>query len=237
MSDSQSDIAAGYAVLQQEIEPLLFLVRNSDLQRDAISKAQKFLNRVERARIGAIAEANEVEANSYLGLGAAIAAMMSEMEVYLLIKQDQPEAAWGKLIEAQEGVRAAARASKALTNLDRKFEFLRELETALFPPQIFASAGLIVHEQMCSICQADYEACNHIAGRAYMGRFCSLVIKKATADHVSIVDDPADRRCRVISVGVTNGKRNRMTWVVTPDPAPILDSGDSSGERNTTPLA
>ena len=47
-----------------------------------------------------------------------------------------------------------------------------------------------------------------------MGRFCRIVITKAKIDHVSLVDSPKDKRCRVLLVGVEGGMRNQMTWLI-----------------------
>lgn len=216
MSFTADDIDGGYLELQQQFEQMLFLARDKGLQKEAISQIEGFLKRVERGRLAAIVASREAEANSYLGLSMALRAVIRELEVYILLKEDQPEAAWNKLIDAQDMIKAAGRATKALTNLQGKYDRLRELETAFFPPQSFVSAGLIVHEQHCSICQDDYEKCDHIEGRAYMGRFCSLILQKVTADHIAFVDDPFDRRCRVTTMSVKGGRRNKMTGIATP---------------------
>lgn len=51
----------------------------------------------------------------------------------------------------------------------------------------------------------------------YLGRFCSIRLRDVSADHFAIVEDPADRRCRLTTRGVPGrGTRNLMTWVVTP---------------------
>lgn len=207
-------LVAGYDALRADIDPLLFLVRNKQLQIDGVARTEKFLLRVEHARIEAIQRQNEHEANSFLGLGMVVRALSSELSVYLLIKEDKPEEAWIKLIDAQEMIRAAGRAHPGFSNLSNKLTYLRELETALFPPQQFVSAGLIVHEQHCSICEVEYDKCDHIQGLAYMGRFCRVIFKKVTADHIAFVESPADRRCRVTSIAAPGGKRNRMTWVL-----------------------
>ncbi|NML91551.1 hypothetical protein HHL26_21165 [Sphingobium sp. TB-6] len=90
------------------------------------------------------------------------------------------------------------------------------MEKWFFPPQVFMSAGLIVKRQECSLCGDDYEKCDHIAGRPYMGRLCAVVLKEVTPDHVALVEAPANRRCRITAFSVPGGRRNRMTWVVTP---------------------
>ena len=39
-----------------------------------------------------------------------------------------------------------------------------------------------------------------------------IIVEDLEADHVALVDIPADKRCRVISFETKEGYRNRMTW-------------------------
>ena len=225
MSANPYQIEAGYAALLVEIEPLLFLARDSGLQQAGIGRVEAFLKKVEFSRITAIQAQEERNANALLGLAMVVAALGSELNVYLLLKSDQPEAAWNNLIDAQEQTLAAGRATDALTNLQAKFEHLRTLEDHLFPPQTFVSSGLIAGRQLCSICRADYAACDHLVGRAYMGRFCSLSLEDIRLDHIALVEQPADRRCRVVTMKVDGVTRNKMTWL--PAPAGADKKGNS----------
>ena len=169
------------------------------------------------ARLTAIMAGSERAANDLLGLAAIGNSLACELEVYVLLKDGASETAWIRLIDAQDAIVAASRASCSFSNLDAKFERLREMEKWLFPPQSFTSAGMIAGRQDCSICRDDYSKCNHIAGRPYMGRFCNVELKNIRPDHVALVEAPYDRRCRVTSFSVTGGSRNKMTWVFTPD--------------------
>lgn len=203
--------------LAEEVRPLLYVARNSGLQQQAGSAVAKLIERMHRARLQAILARDEATANAMLGLAAAARALAAELAVYVFLKQDEPEKAWNCLIEAQEGIAAAMRADGRLRSLAGKAGQLRELEDRLFPPQTFTSAGLLARRQDCSICDADYDRCEHIAGRPYMGRFCSVRLREMSADHLAIVENPADRRCRLTKQGVPGvGTRNLMTWVVTP---------------------
>ena len=42
--------------------------------------------------------------------------------------------------------------------------------------------------------------CDHLRGRAYMGKECLRCIKQAKLLEVSLVDNPANKRCRIISL-------------------------------------
>ena len=75
-----------------------------------------------------------------------------------------------------------------------------------------------------------------------MGQFCRVVITKAKVDHVSLVDSPKDKRCRVTLVGVDGGMRNQMTWLIgqaDSDDAPteaIETKGRMSPDEDTRQL-
>jgi len=65
----------------------------------------------------------------------------------------------------------------------------------------------------CGICGSDYEDCGHVSGRAYMGRLCCRIVRQfASLDHVAIVEEPADKRCRVTHFSEGDKRRNKMTW-------------------------
>ena len=92
---------------------------------------------------------------------------------------------------------------------------LEPLEGLLFPPQIFMSAGVVIKSSKCSICDALYEDCEHFKGKVYMGRFCARMITDvAEIKEVSVVEDPADKRARVLVIGDGTTERDYMTWRV-----------------------
>ena len=49
-----------------------------------------------------------------------------------------------------------------------------------------------------------------------MGKLCTVTLIPSKVDHVAIVNNPANKRCRIVSVGAEGGMRNRMTWRVEP---------------------
>jgi hypothetical protein len=240
------DIVTAYNALLEEVEPLLFIVRDSGLQREGIEQIDAFVTRADQARLGAIAAQDAERANLLLGFRSAARSLSAELNMYLLLKQDRPEEARAALIGAQSELGAAARAHPSF-RFEPKARHLRAMESHFFPPQVFMSAGMIVREQECSICRDDYEKCDHIVGRPYVGRFCTIVLKKVSLDHIALVEDPADRLCRVISFKVPGGTRNRMTWVVTADDettgekgpmqAIVATAGDSSSDVETEPAS
>ena len=90
---------------------------------------------------------------------------------------------------------------------------LGSLEQCVFPPQLFLSAGARVDSFRCSVCGRNYDECEeHIAGQAYNGELCRLLTEgPLRADHIALVPNPEDKRCRVTDMAVDGFLRNAMT--------------------------
>jgi hypothetical protein len=170
------------------------------------------LRQIASEKAAAVGSSDEDYANLLLGCECVARSLFAELQMWLLLKQEDPDAAWDQLIEAQGQALWAVRAHEGFKHLEHHHEKLQVIERVVFPPQVFLSAGLIVERQECSICQADYEDCEHIVGRPYMGEFCWRIARNVQADHVSFVEQPADKRCRVLAFEDEGGRRNRMTW-------------------------
>ena len=65
---------------------------------------------------------------------------------------------------------------------------------------------------------ADLQArrIEHVAGRAYMGRFCARVISDVEPYEISLVDDPADKRARIVAISDGEETRDFLSWRATP---------------------
>ena len=197
-----------------EVEPLLILTRDSGLQAGAVDELKSYYTTLETYRSQAEAQRAEHAANILLGFKSVVSGLAEELNLFRLLKSEEPDRAWDALVRAQAGFDAALRAHHSFDYLRPKAERLRELERYLFPPLRFLSAGMIVRRQECSICEADYAACDHLAGRPYCGRFCYIVLKEVEPNHVALVEEPANRHCRIVSFSTPEGRRNVMTWLV-----------------------
>lgn len=219
MTQCQKEYLDAFNEALQELCTYRFITRNSDLQRQACANLEKMLRFVSEEKAKAISEGDEKFANVLLGCQALVSGCLAEVTMYVLLKEDKPDAAWSELIKAQDAFEAALRADEGFgEDVARQLYRLYEIERVIFPPQSFLSTGWIVKEEICSICGSEYEDCDHIKGRPYMGKFCCVRIRPHEVDHVAIVDRPASKHCRITHVKVSSGRENRLSLLVGPEP-------------------
>lgn len=214
MTEKFSERIEEFDELVHEALVLLSIARDSDLQRATITKLSECLATLGASKQEAIAQKNEDRANLVLGMECLAKALLAELSMWLLLKAEKPELAWENLVKAQGETSHAIRAHQTFADLENHAKHLDAIEKVVFPPQIFLSAGLIVAKQICSICGQDYEDCPHLVGLPYWGEFCFRRLESVVADHVAIVNDPANKLCRMTHFSVEGGRRNRMTWRV-----------------------
>ena len=195
-------------------ERLLWATRDSELQREAVHTIFGLQAEAVDLKEQAINNRNENVANLLLGYECVFEALTAELEMWILIKTGDPDAAWDRLVSAQMSLANAIRAHEAFSHLGPKCHQLEAVERIVFPPQVFVSTGMIVRRQECSICGREYEDCDHIVTEPHLGKFCTIIVRDFEPDHVAIVDNPADKRCRVLQVPTEQGMRNKMTWCI-----------------------
>ena len=118
----------------------------------------------------------------------------------LLVSNKYSES-WSTLQDVQSQLRVIYRFTEEprlplLGHIERQ---CGELEK-LYPYRVFFSSGIMIEEVECSICGKPIDSfeCEHIAGELYRGRRAYGIVKKVEQlDHVSIVTNPADKRCTV----------------------------------------
>ncbi|HEY6349661.1 MAG TPA: hypothetical protein VI636_09650 [Candidatus Angelobacter sp.] len=215
MNDPVTSFIIKFNKIIAECEIFTFITRDSALQRDACRQLQDLLAAVEAEKKYARTSGKEDYANVLLGCECVASGLVSEINMWLLLKDGRPDEAWGALVDAQSRFLSATKADEGFAHLDQKVDRLKAIEQLIFPPQVFLSSGMIVKSQICSICEGEYEDCVHVKGRPYMGEFCTVRLIPSAVDHVAMVDKPANKRCRVFSFSDAGGQRNRMTWMVT----------------------
>lgn len=181
-----------------------------ETSRDALNKIRERVYPIlkESQRSG-----YEDTSNRLRALLCQLGALIAELEMYLHLKDDNMSAAWDSLISAQDGTLWAMRAHPVFREgLKEHAARLDATERILFPRQVFFSTGMIVKSSECSICGKEYRDCEHVKGRIYNGEFCTRCIKDCELKEVSVVEDPADKRCRAHSFGEENEMRDTLTW-------------------------
>jgi hypothetical protein len=212
MNEKWSERVENFNATVHDSEILLSVARDSDLQRSAVAQLSDLSIKLKNCKQEAIADENEDRANVILGMECVAEAIKAELSMWLLLKEEMPEKAWDNLIAAQTATSGAIRAHRQFAHLENHAERLDAIEKLVFPPQIFLSVGMIVRKEICTICNSDYDACAHVVGMPYWGVFCSRRLENIELDHVSIVENPANKLCRVTRFSVEGGTRNRMTW-------------------------
>jgi hypothetical protein len=213
---SVDKLLAQFDTVAEEVQTLTFLARAAELQEAALGVADQFLETLRAHKAAFVSAGDEPAANQSLAMELALQAVRAELSMWLRLKRDDPDGAWDDLVTAQDTLSAAAAVRRQigvdtgrLDNLGRKLVLI---EQYLFPPQMFNSIGGIVTKRECSICGSDYDSCNHIRGRAYMGQLCRTIIREYKVREMSIVMDPADKRCRITHFSDQGKLRNKMTW-------------------------
>jgi len=191
--------------------------------------SEAFAEDLANAKQIAVSEQDEPTANELLWLELALATITSQLRMCIALKEDAAEAAWDHLVDAQAACSSAIRLQNQIggpapiDHLENHHSWLLEIETVIFPPQSFMSIGGTVSQRECSICGRSYAACDHVRGRAYMGRLCHTIISMMEVVEVSLVTSPANKRARVTHFSEGSMRRNKMTWRLedTPDPPAI----------------
>jgi hypothetical protein len=214
-----------FEALADEAQIHTFGARALELQKTVREKVEAFALRLSQEKAAAVKRADEKSANELLLLSISLAVVHHELSMWISLKADDGEAAWDDFVEAQRLCEAAIRLRRHLLGSDsvRQLENLAmrydEIERSVFPPQVFCSIGGVATHTTCSICGADYDACDHIVGRPYMGALCSRVVRQMEVEEISLVPEPASKHCRVTHFSDGPLKRNRMTWRLEDPPS------------------
>lgn len=200
----------------RECGKFCFMSRGKEFQQEAVKKLTTLKQRATSLKEQMRKVKDENSANTVLSLENLIDAMINELEMWIALKEDDPGKAWDLLINAQSAVRTAAQAHSIAIDLNAEgyANKLHLLEKFLFPPQMFFSPSFIIEKAKCSICGKEYGECEHIVGKAYMGKMCYKTITKIKEmKEVSIVEEPANKHARMLQFTNDDGApKDLMTW-------------------------
>ncbi len=199
----------------RECEKFCFMSRAKGFQLEAVKELTTLRQEAISLKEQMIKVKDEDSANTMLSLENLIDAMINELEMWVALKEDNPNKAWDFLINAQSAVRTSAQAHSIAIDLNAEgyANKLHLLEKLLFPPQMFFSPSFIIEKADCSICGKEYGECEHIVGKAYMGKMCYRILKKVKEiKEASIVEEPAHKHARMLQFTDEWVTRDFMTW-------------------------
>lgn len=200
MTNEQTrDISARCNEALKETQRLCFATRASELQEDAANRLKDLRGRVSKSKTQAVKSFQDDAANLLLALEELLDSYVEELCMWVALKADRMGDAWDHLVEAQMSVGRALATHPSVGNFEGRAQKLSAVERIVFPPMTFMSFGGIIKNAQCSICKLDYDACDHVAGRAYMGEHCARILTEIKLQEVSIVDDPSNKHARVVS--------------------------------------
>jgi len=227
---------ASFDEFQQEItqtidgcQKFLFITRGKEFQEEVIIQLESLLNKIRTAKTQAIEDKAEQRANLLLLYECITEALLEFARMWVEIKNDEMDRAWDSLVNAQMALRGAI-LLRDDHQLRRFNERLHLIESVVFPSPMFFSIGYTTDSIECSICGQEYGECGHIKGRAYLGHICACIVRKWTLNEFSVVDDPANKHCRALSLSEGGLMRNFMTW------RPVADNGDGEIVPTSTPV-
>jgi len=189
-----------------------FMSRGKEFQQKKYEELEEIKEKAINLKNEAIDLQDEDSANAMLSFEEIVNSVMSELKMWIAFKNDNPNEAWNYLICAEMSTRNALRAHPNAVYWEKNAIRLNDLERLLFPPMVFLSPGMIIRYSECSICGKEYGECNHVRGKAYMGKFCSRILKDIEVEEVSFVNEPASKRHRVIAITDKGVTRDFLSW-------------------------
>lgn len=212
MSDKVQSFEDKFNVLINDCSKFLYMSRAREFQVNASEKIDALRKEAITLKDTCISAKEEDSANCLLGFEQAAEAFREELVMWVALKDDDPDEAWTHLVNAQMAAKDAIRAHQMFTSLNKYSKRLEILEKVLFPPQTFMSTGSTATSLECSICGQESGDCDHLPGKAYMGKFCSKIVHGISFTEISIVHNPGSKHHRVTAISEGEKMRNLMTW-------------------------
>jgi hypothetical protein len=209
MIECVNEFSKELVTVTENAERCCFATRAKELQIEAIEQLQTLMTKGKELKVRIISERAEDLANRMFSYEQVLQALSNELQMWVALKEDRSDEAWDALVEAEVSARIAMRAHEASKHLWGYLKRLKVIEALLFPPITFTSVGVLVKHSTCSICKEEYGDCDHLKGKVYMGELCAEVIHDARLLEVSIVPEPANRHCRILTY--TDGGITRDT--------------------------
>lgn len=189
------------------VQKKAFITIGIEIQKEEIDNLKNYRKELLQLKEGLKKRQLENEANLIYCIDNSLLALQYELQMLVNIKEDKMSEAWGNLVNAQVIYGTVVRNYPfELESETGYLERLANYEKLLFPNLFFQSAGGIIKKSHCSICNEKYGKCNHLKGKLYNGELCCRMITEMELEEVSLVDNPANKHCRVLTIE-TNGRK------------------------------
>lgn len=207
----------------------LYFTRGIEFQKQAARDLKSLLRKTVTLKKTMIDQKDENLSNLLLSLENLLTAYISELEMYINLKEDNMNAAWNSLVDAQSALRTAFQAHDIILKYGGEpyLQKLQLIEKSFFPHQTFNSMEAIVISSECSVCHSEYGTCDHVKGKPYMGEICNRIVTKMEMKGVSILVDmePASKHHRITQISDNGYMRDIMTWrIVAPLDIPAKEA-------------
>jgi hypothetical protein len=206
LSSEQFELLNEFNKLIKVSQNKAIFARGIEIQKEEMINLNNYLKLLQSKKLKYISEEREQDANFVLYLEMSVKTIHKELSMLINLKEDRMAEAWYDLIEAQILIGSVIRNHPL--NGDSLNGYLQRLdiyEKLLFPQMMFSSVGGIVKKSECSICGTDYDDCDHIKGKFYMGEMCCRIISEMELEEVSMVENPANKVCRALTFQDSNG--------------------------------
>jgi hypothetical protein len=184
-----------------------------ELQITQRADLRGFLKVASDLKQAAIDKKEEDTANMLLSSEEIIKVFIAELSMWIALKNDKADMAWKCFVDAQMSAMWAAKAHDEIGEKIKEHTiYLENVEKVLFPKLAFFSIGATVTNATCSICEAEIGDCEHISGRAYMGKLCTNDINSLILKETSLVETPANKYCRVSVIEENGVRQDTLTY-------------------------
>lgn len=192
---------------------VIYFTRDLNIQKETLLEIQEYSNDLLTLKKSDINFLDE-ELNLIAFFELTISALISELQMIIHLKNNEMDFAWTSLIKAQTDAALAASNHPINSNqLTGYIDKLNMYEKSLFPEMLFSSIGGIIKKANCSICQEDYDDCEHMKGKIYKGELCVKEIHDIELEEVSIVNNPASKMNRVLQTNFKNKTVDVFTFL------------------------
>jgi len=184
-----------------KVQNITIFCRDIELQKNEIRSITTFIHKSITLKDNNKKKFNEPELNLILFIIFNLEAVKHELEMLVQLKENKMDVSWASLVQAQTKISIAAKNHPFdQKHLKGYISRLEEYEKLLFPKMMFGSAGYLIKKTKCTICGLEYEECDHIKGKFYNGELCIREIHEAELEETSIVENPANKMCRIVSI-------------------------------------